>query len=175
MKNAVEVVGPVTSIYMKRKRDGLHLKTVIDTSDLAFVLDVIGGGTWSILNNREGSYYAFAHIKGQTVCLHRAIMECPRGLEVDHINRNGLDNRRENLRIVTRLGNIANQGPMSPYGKGYGYDAMMGKWRARVRCKGFSKALYFATEQEAIEGLASLRQEYYQLFPARDNSAFVVR
>ncbi len=33
--------------------------------------------------------------------MHRAIMNCPEGLEVDHINGDTLDNRKENLRIVT--------------------------------------------------------------------------
>ena len=33
--------------------------------------------------------------------LHREITNCPRGLEVHHINRNPLDNRRYNLQICT--------------------------------------------------------------------------
>lgn len=36
------------------------------------------------------------------ILLHRLIMGFPEGLVVDHINDDPLDNRRENLRIVTR-------------------------------------------------------------------------
>lgn len=42
--------------------------------------------------------------------MHRVIMDpVPEGLQVDHINRNKKDNRRENLRIVTRSENGKNR------------------------------------------------------------------
>lgn len=41
--------------------------------------------------------------------LHRLITECPDHLEVDHINNNPLDNRRENLRCVEKLNNLYNR------------------------------------------------------------------
>jgi hypothetical protein len=45
----------------------------------------------------------------KVVYLHRAVVKCPVELQVDHINGNKLDNRRENLRICTNAQNCANQ------------------------------------------------------------------
>ena len=45
----------------------------------------------------------------RTVRLHRFILDAPAGVDVDHINGDGLDNRRCNLRICTRRENIANR------------------------------------------------------------------
>ena len=43
------------------------------------------------------------------VKLHRFITDCPKGKEVDHINHNGLDNRKSNLRVCSRLENMHNK------------------------------------------------------------------
>lgn len=42
------------------------------------------------------------------VLMHREITDCPPGLDVDHRNRNRLDNQRRNLRICTRSINLKN-------------------------------------------------------------------
>lgn len=57
----------------------------------------------------DGSYIAFReHWRGPKIYLHRFITNVPKGMVVDHINGNKLDNRRENLRICTQSENMAN-------------------------------------------------------------------
>lgn len=52
--------------------------------------------------------YAVKYKKGDTVRMHNCILTPPKGMEIDHINGDGLDNRRCNLRIATRSQNMVN-------------------------------------------------------------------
>jgi len=45
------------------------------------------------------------------VSMHRHLVTTPPGMEIDHINHNGLDNRRCNLRVCTHSENMKNQRP----------------------------------------------------------------
>lgn len=69
--------------------------------------------------------------------LHRVLMGLERGdrREVDHINRDKLDNRRSNLRVVTRAQNRQNLpswGPTSEY-RGVSWSRQHRKWYAHVK------------------------------------------
>jgi len=46
--------------------------------------------------------------KAKNIRMHREIMGAPKGLDVDHINHDTLDNRKENLRVCTRRENLRN-------------------------------------------------------------------
>jgi hypothetical protein len=64
-------------------------------------------------NCRDGLYYA-ARGKRENgrvikIYMHREIMNCPPGKEVDHENHKTLDNQQENLRACTRKENLKNR------------------------------------------------------------------
>jgi len=61
-------------------------------------------------NKRKlGEPYAATMINGKKTYMHRLIMGLPKKKIVDHINNQTLDNRRENLRIITQKQNMRNR------------------------------------------------------------------
>ena len=71
-----------------------------------------------------------------TVRMHRQIMDAPAGKQVDHINHDGLDNRRENLRLCSPSQNMRNsrkrKGTSSRY-KGVCWVSRDRKWEAKAK------------------------------------------
>lgn len=87
------------------------------------------------------------------ILMHRAIMTPPDDMVVDHINRNPLDNRRENLRVVTHRQNIINMGARKHNTSGFrgvGWDKEKRKWRVQIRNGTTNKFIgRFDTPEEA--------------------------
>ena len=92
--------------------------------------------------------------KQHMIFLHHVVIGKPsKGFDVDHIDGNGLNNQRINLRIVTRRKNLQNRishrnGRLA----GTTYNKHAKKWLAQILINGERKHLgYFTTEQEAHE------------------------
>ena len=69
------------------------------------------------------------------IFMHRLIMDAPDGMEVDHINGNGLDNQRKNLRLCSRSQNAKNITSMrvhTSWFKGVSYHKRLRKWHAQI-------------------------------------------
>lgn len=85
------------------------------------------------------TWYASAPIKGtrSKVRMHQVVLSVPMGMVVDHINHNGLDNRRKNLRALTHRENIFHRrGPNtnSKSGvRGVHWDRRAQRWVVDVR------------------------------------------
>jgi len=87
--------------------------------------------------------------------MHRIIMKAEKGKIVDHINGNGLDNRKENLRIATYAQNSYNSGRQknnSSGFKGVSWENVRGSknWRAQLTVNGKKVRIgRFKTPKEA--------------------------
>lgn len=55
---------------------------------------------WSVTSNGYARRGTWPRSGATMEMFHRLVMQSPLGMEVDHINRDRLDNRRENLRVV---------------------------------------------------------------------------
>jgi hypothetical protein len=86
----------------------------IDEED-AYLLSTEAGFNFQVQDRSTSNYQRF-YVKARRnrngtakPYLHRLIVEAPSGSDVDHINGDGLDNRRCNLRVTDRSQNMANQ------------------------------------------------------------------
>lgn len=111
---------------------GDGLTALVDDQDLSLVNQF----KWYAARRgvRRPLVYAVGYRRGDPeVLMHRLIMNPPRGLVVDHINGDCLDNRRHNLRICHQRENARNRrawaGRMA---KGVSWRKDIGKWRARL-------------------------------------------
>lgn len=88
---------------------------------------------WKWYVNENG--YAIRRYK-KTIRMHRLVNKTPYKYYTDHINRNKLDNRRINLRTVTKSQNAfntkLNSNNKSGY-KGIYWDKFTNKWRAEIK------------------------------------------
>ncbi len=86
--------------------------------------------------------------------MHRLVMMVPKGLEVDHINGNGLDNRKCNLRFCTRSQNQFNKAKTKRFNnpfKGVSLHLLTGKYQAYISAHGTRHHLgLFKTPEDAL-------------------------
>lgn len=109
--------------------------------------------TWS--ENNQG--YIMSRINNSIVRLHRFILNCNGLAEVDHINHNTYDNRKCNLRIVTR-----SQNNMNKNSKGVCFDKRRQKYMAYIGYNSKHYFLgYFDTEEEAISVRKNAEEKYF--------------
>lgn len=124
--------------------------SLIDCDDLHFAM----GRKW-YADRKGNTTYVSARINGKIKRLHCHIMgDAAPGMMVDHINGNGLDNRRANLRWATKKQNAHNSANRKRKGtskfKGVDWDKRRNKWRAQICTDLKNKFLgYFSTEHAA--------------------------
>lgn len=125
-----------------------------------------GNLKWFRHNFSSGLSYAGRNSNGNTIHLHKLLMWCPPGYQIDHINGDGLDNRLENLRIVTPQQNRRNMKPIQGTSKFKGVyyrrDLPHKRWCVRIyehgKCLAWKR---YNTEIEAAKSYDKLATQYY--------------
>lgn len=94
-------------------------------------------GSWCLNSSGYAVHYTKVNGQRKTLLMHRLLMNAPPHLQVDHINRDKLDNRRENLRFATRSQNQANKNVgKNNTSRFKGVNQNKGKWEARIKYHG---------------------------------------
>ena len=129
--------------------------TVIDDADLALV----SMHKWHARRNHYRGMYAATNVrvdgptrKYRTALMHRLLMGALQSDVIDHKNRDGLDNRRDNLRVANRSLNAANSKhradrSTSQY-RGVYLERDTGKYRSEIRVNG--KLLRFGRHVDPV-------------------------
>lgn len=140
-----------------RARDGsVRAYTIVDAADYKWARQY----SWHLTKNgyavRDLPTIGSARTRKRKIeRLHRVLVNAGPGQTCDHINRDKLDNRRDNLRLVTHQINVLNTGLRSTNLTGYrgvSYDKKNDKYSAEITVNYKYKRIgRFATAEEAAK------------------------
>lgn len=125
--------------------------------------------TWCVQKQGNKFYAMRKHNRTKTIIMHRSIMNViDRNVYVDHIDGNGLNNQRNNLRLSTHSENLCNRPSVknskSIY-KGVAWVSSHKKWRASIQANKVQKVLgYFNNEIEAAKAYDAVVKSYHGEF-----------
>lgn len=130
-----------------------RIVALIDSADIPLV----EGRRWSTNRKDRNCYVYHQSYDGgikTTEYLHRTIANPSPDEVVDHINHNGLDNRRKNLRVCSHAENVWNSNPnrqnTSSKFVGVSWHKARNNWRAVITENGRSKHIgSFQSEEDA--------------------------
>ena len=147
-------------------KGNLRGSIIIDKEDY----DIMKVHQWHIDNSRRNLQYAQTTIKSsippKTLRMHRLLM--PDSPQIDHINHNGLDNRKENLRACNNRENNCNKNfqrnPKSGY-TGIRYNEKVGSYYVRIMVHKKQISLgHYKTLEEALEARRQGEIKYFGNF-----------
>lgn len=116
-----------------------HLEAKVDDEIYEELINI----RWHITKGRNTFYAATNKKEGvrkyRTLFMHSIINKTPKGMLTDHIDGDGLNNQKNNLRSATHRQNSRNKAPnrnsSSKY-KGVYWDKQKSKWKASIRIDG---------------------------------------
>ena len=134
---------------------------IVDAEDY----DWLNSFKWCAVRKRNTWYAKTLRLDGGRLSMHRLIAGAPRGLLVDHIDHNGLNNRKYNLRLCTNAQNQYNRLPLkgsTSRHKGVSWCRSHNKYNAAIYHKSKRYHLgWFVDPDKAVEHcLHAIRQRF---------------
>jgi len=109
-------------------------------------------------------WYAERKEGKKVIYMHREITNAPDGMDVDHLDRDGLNNTDENLRVCTRSQNLLNRGMYSNNKSGFtGVSWFKRDQKYRAQIQRDSKNIhigYYLTAEEASRAYKEAEKQY---------------
>lgn len=152
--NEIILNGEQAEIVLYDARGNETSRALIDVDDV----EKVKNHRWS----KNGDNYVFANISGKKTRLHRLIAHAEKGLLVDHINFNKLDNRKDNLRLCSHKENNRNN-----RSKGVFFDKSKSRHCSQITVDGKRIKRYFQTEQEAVSCRRKMEEMHFGEFACR--------
>lgn len=125
-----------------------HKNVLVDDEDYEWLIKY----HWCLVKCGSGHYYArrYEYVEGKNKAISMHTMIFPDAPRVDHIDNNGLNNQRNNLRPCSHSDNMKNR-KIRGTSKYRGVSRHMGKcWLAKININGKQKHLgVFQEEKEA--------------------------
>ena len=140
----------------KNRKELSDKVAIVDDEDYDRVMEAISLRAKWYAHSPPTSKKYYAMNGGRDILIHRVVMNAPKGMQVDHINGDPLDNRKENLRICTRSENCRNRKVRVTSKTGYKgvYARLCGRFQAYIgnpdkKSRHISLGTYDASEEAA--------------------------
>lgn len=140
-------------------------KAIVDDEDYEKVTNF----SWHFNPNGYAESYFVDQETGKTICIrmHRMIMGAEKNQMIDHVNGNGLDNRKENLRFCTRSQNAVNSKLNKNNSSGFkgvcrAKNSTAKIWKAQVQTK--RKPIYLGLFENPIDAARAYDETIERIF-----------
>ena len=160
-----------THLIILRTKSGKHNgSVVVDSSSV----DKLRQYKWCLSSKKYAVTYIREYGKRESrISMHQMLLPVEKGFWVDHIDRNKLNNRLENLRRVSYSQNRINcnlRRDSNSGVTGVSYDKMLNRWRAHIGINGEKHKLgTYVDKDGAVRARLTAEVEYFGEFAPQKN------